>query len=296
LTIDQLTVLQAIVETGSFRAAAARLNKSQPALSVSIKNLESEYGIEIFDRSTYRPKLTEQGRVILLASKSVLNAVQRMDQIGRELGDLKIETAITVAVDPLIDLNWIELIALECARPAAPVRLVLTKTLLDGSIKHLVNGTADLALAPAPTDPSAVEMIPIQEVKLVTSVSKRLLAEKHQADLDFLSQHPQIFVYENLNDESPPSQLPRALHTEGQKIYVPDHFTKLRMISAGIGWGRISTSELAADKTLVAVPEKVSPSAQFKMCAMRAKHRGLGPIARQIWNVFEKKGISNLTR
>ena len=45
MTLDQLEVIHAIVEHGSFRAAANALHKSQPALSASVKTLEAEFDL-----------------------------------------------------------------------------------------------------------------------------------------------------------------------------------------------------------------------------------------------------------
>ena len=63
MTFDQLEMLEAVVTHGNYRAASEHLHKSQPALSVGIRNLEEEFGITIFDRTEYRSQLTEQGRV-----------------------------------------------------------------------------------------------------------------------------------------------------------------------------------------------------------------------------------------
>ncbi len=49
------------VEEGSFSAAARKLYISQPALSKQITSLEEQIGVTLFDRSGYRPKLTEEG-------------------------------------------------------------------------------------------------------------------------------------------------------------------------------------------------------------------------------------------
>lgn len=61
MTLEQLIVLKAVVQSGSFKAAAEVLHKTQPALSVSIKKLEEELGFELFRRDLYRPILTVQG-------------------------------------------------------------------------------------------------------------------------------------------------------------------------------------------------------------------------------------------
>ena len=51
MTLQQLRYLMAVAQQGSFNAAAARLFVSQSTLSISIKELEEELGIQIFLRS-----------------------------------------------------------------------------------------------------------------------------------------------------------------------------------------------------------------------------------------------------
>ena len=62
MTFEQLRVLNAIVTEGTFRGAAEKLYKSQPAISNMIKKLEDECGITLFSREQYRPELTEHGQ------------------------------------------------------------------------------------------------------------------------------------------------------------------------------------------------------------------------------------------
>ena len=54
MKLDQLNVLRAVVETGSVKTAAERLNRTQPAISQALKALEFQTGTELFDRSGYR--------------------------------------------------------------------------------------------------------------------------------------------------------------------------------------------------------------------------------------------------
>src|ERR1700756_190999 len=62
LTIHQLRCFDAVVSEGSFQAAAEKLRRSQPTISSSIKNLETQLQINLLDRSGYRVILTEAGR------------------------------------------------------------------------------------------------------------------------------------------------------------------------------------------------------------------------------------------
>ena len=61
MTIQQCKYILKIAECGSFNEAAKRLFVAQSSLSVSVKSLENELGIKIFERSGNGVYLTEEG-------------------------------------------------------------------------------------------------------------------------------------------------------------------------------------------------------------------------------------------
>ena len=65
-TLDQLLVLESIIRTGSFAAAAKELHRVPSAISYSIKTLEEGLEIKIFDRSRQRAVLTTEGKRICI--------------------------------------------------------------------------------------------------------------------------------------------------------------------------------------------------------------------------------------
>jgi DNA-binding transcriptional LysR family regulator len=286
MTLDQLEVVLTIIETGSFRSAAEHLHRSQPALSASIKNLEVEFDIQIFDRSEYRPKLTDAGSVFVNSAKKTLEASAHTIKVAKELGLKKQETKIKVSVDPLASIEAIELIAHECSRPEVPVVLILDRTVLQGSHTLVLEGKVDLALAPCAHDENRIEKILIEKVTLVGAVSRKLLQEKRKPDEAFLKKNPQIFVYNKDADQ----QAPDPIYDGGRpKIYVPDHPTKLNLIRNGLGWGRISQAEFEQEKGLIAIDKKICKPIELELCLMKSKLKPLGPVARSIWNAFKKR-------
>ena len=64
LTLDQLRMLIAVAETGSFSAAARRLGRVQSAVSQSVQALEATLGLALFDRGERTPKLSDAGRAL----------------------------------------------------------------------------------------------------------------------------------------------------------------------------------------------------------------------------------------
>ena len=78
LTLDQLRVLVAVAETGSFSAAARRLGRVQSAISQTVQSLESALGIAVFERAGKTPKLSDAGRVILDDARHLLRGADTL--------------------------------------------------------------------------------------------------------------------------------------------------------------------------------------------------------------------------
>lgn len=75
---DQVRIFINAVECGSFSAAGKKLYMSQSAISQQIMRLEKELGFQLFDRSQYRPCLTEKGKYYYQNVKHILNEYDQM--------------------------------------------------------------------------------------------------------------------------------------------------------------------------------------------------------------------------
>ena len=60
-TLDQLRILKAIVDEGSFKKAADSLFVTQPAVSLQVQNLEKQLDFALFDLLGRKALLTEDG-------------------------------------------------------------------------------------------------------------------------------------------------------------------------------------------------------------------------------------------
>jgi DNA-binding transcriptional LysR family regulator len=72
---EQLEYVAAVARLGSFRRAAEDLHISQPALSETVRNLERELGVEIFERGRSGASLSADGRELLAHVSGVIDAV-----------------------------------------------------------------------------------------------------------------------------------------------------------------------------------------------------------------------------
>lgn len=73
MTVLQLKYVISIANSGSFREAANRLFISQPALSTTIRELEEEIGIRLFERTNKGIRVTENGEEFITYAKKAVS-------------------------------------------------------------------------------------------------------------------------------------------------------------------------------------------------------------------------------
>lgn len=84
MNITELRYLVAVMKWGSVSAAAKQLYAAQPNVSKALKNLEEEYNLRIFERSSTGMIPTEQGRHFIEQAARVLEEVDRLDTSVKE--------------------------------------------------------------------------------------------------------------------------------------------------------------------------------------------------------------------
>ena len=79
MNFQQCRYVQTIAETGSFSKAAKKLFLTQPNLSASIRDLEEELGVQLFERSNTGAKLTDDGHDFLKYAKRILGELDLLE-------------------------------------------------------------------------------------------------------------------------------------------------------------------------------------------------------------------------
>lgn len=95
MDLAQFRAFCAVVDQGSFSAAADSLGLTQPALSMQLSRLEDEAGLALFLKSGRRKVLSREGTVVLERARRVLAEVQ---SLGEELAQLRGLDAGTLSV------------------------------------------------------------------------------------------------------------------------------------------------------------------------------------------------------
>lgn len=83
INLRQLEVFLATARSGSTRAAADRIARSQSAASTSLAELEAELGVELFDRIGRRLHINENGRALLPKAQVLVDQAAELQALFR---------------------------------------------------------------------------------------------------------------------------------------------------------------------------------------------------------------------
>src|SRR5919205_1499741 len=89
MDLASLRVFLAVAEERSFSRAAAKVHRTQPAVSQAVKRLETDVGEILFDRSSKSGTLTDAGRVLQNYGQRLVRLAEETELAMRELRDLK---------------------------------------------------------------------------------------------------------------------------------------------------------------------------------------------------------------
>ncbi len=85
VTIRQLRIFVTVAKEQSITKAAERLFLTPPAVSMQIKDLESQVGLPLFDRTSRRFELTTIGEYFLLYARKVLDVMAEAEELAKKL-------------------------------------------------------------------------------------------------------------------------------------------------------------------------------------------------------------------
>jgi len=180
MEIRQLKAFLAIAEAKTFTAGARRVNVTQAAISMQIRQLEDEVGLQLFTRTPRRVILTEAGEMLLERARKILRehdtAVAEIAELaGAEYGRLRIGSAsamFATAQLPSILQN------LKGTFPNAEITVSSgTSQILVDKILH---GDVDIAFVSLPVDNSHVttELLFSDEIVAIAHPNHALADQK----------------------------------------------------------------------------------------------------------------------
>ncbi|WP_404343909.1 LysR family transcriptional regulator [Pseudoalteromonas mariniglutinosa] len=288
MKLNQLVILDAIVQCNSLSDAAVTLHKTQPALTLAIKNLESQLGFALLDRSQYRLSLTEKGRIFYREAKLLLDVNNELTQLAKELA-LGNEARYRVCYEQLCHMKSYNQIISKTFQRFAGTEFSISSGKRFVSLEQVNSHQADLGIGPwfdlfhATGD---LESLPIGQFDIgIVSAPHVVPAELSYAELQ---NYPCLAMFES--DLSFDSD--RLSYSHGSAIMKIDDITSLKsFLLSGAGWAMISLphcQQEIASGTLqqIRITDRENQfGAQIRVFRQYSVHHG--PVARAIWQEFK---------
>ena len=234
LTLDQMRVLVAVADEGSFSAASRALGRVQSAISQSIQTLETTLGVSLFDRSYKTPRLTDAGRAIVDDARALIVAAGALRARAQSIAE-DVEPELTLAVDAIFPMPLLmeSLKAFRSAFPLVPATLFTEA--LGGAEQRLRDGAARLAIYTVPpTRPTDLFAEFMTRIVLwpVVAADHPLAKLPGPLTRELLEPHVQLV----LTDRTPLTQNMSGGIVSRHIWRFADLSTRLDFLLAGFGW------------------------------------------------------------
>jgi len=198
MDMQALQIFLAVAQERSFSRAAAKVHRTQPAVSQAVRRLEADLGETLFDRSSKSGTLTDAGRVLQNYGQRLVRLAEETESAMRELRDLRRGRVLIGANEAAVH-TLLPLIARFHRRHsniAVDVRRVPARQIA----VEVQQGSLDFgALTFHPSVPGLLE-VPVGNDELVLLVPPaHPLAKRRQVAMDEVAREPVVAH----NDPSP---------------------------------------------------------------------------------------------
>ncbi|SAK80670.1 LysR family transcriptional regulator [Caballeronia catudaia] len=154
LTEEELSLLDAIRETGSLSRAAARLGKAPSTISHAARQLETRFDALLFDRRRYRLQLTPAGHLLADEAARLMLDVSRLTQRVKQIAS-GWEDRLWIVCDEILEFETLLPVVQAFDALESGVALRITHEVLSGTWEALRDGRADLIVG-ATNEPPAI--------------------------------------------------------------------------------------------------------------------------------------------
>ena len=172
LSLSRLRVFLVVAEELSFTRAAARLHVAQQALSATIRRLERDVAVRLFDRTTRAVQLTPAGAALVRRTRRALDELSHGVADARRI-DRQGSGSLAVGVMAGAALELTDPILAACARALPDTAVAFDPHLYDDPSAGLHAGTSDVAILRLPLEPRGLELVPLFSEPRVATLSTR---------------------------------------------------------------------------------------------------------------------------
>jgi LysR family transcriptional regulator, low CO2-responsive transcriptional regulator len=258
LDFDQLNIFLEVARHSSFSRAAQKCFRTQPAISSSIKSLEDELGVKLFDRSGGKVSLTAPGKAFLNFAEELLdtkrramNAVVEMDRVPK--GE------IIVGANEGTCLHVLPEVFAHFKKQYPDVNVSVARSERTKIIEQVLENIVDFGIVSAPVEDPRLKLVTIHrdELVLITPPKHPLNRTNIAATLEEIAAYPLLLPKVGRTRDAIESAFDQQSLKTNISMELESSEVLKRFVAADVGIGFIARSNVNGDvkaKTLAAIP------------------------------------------
>ena len=224
-------MFKAVVDAGGFNQASSVVHKSQSSVHHAVQKLENAIGVELFENSGRKVKLSPQGELMYRRATFLLDEAQKLEAIAYGLRS-GTETTLRVAVDIIFPSQLLYNVLNKVSEEFPLLRVELEETVLSGSNTLLSSGNVDIGISPFLYSKGFSEDLCEIEFAAVAHKDHPLHQLERTLTLEDLKSHRQIVV----RDSSAERKVDAGWLGAEQRWTVSHIRTSLDIITQGLGF------------------------------------------------------------
>jgi LysR family transcriptional regulator, hydrogen peroxide-inducible genes activator len=196
MTIQQLEYLIALDDHRHFVRAAESCFVTQPTLTMQLKKMEDEIGLQLFDRQKKPLRPTDAGEVIIQKARQILSEVNDLKAfVSQETDDFDGE--YTLAVIPTLAPYILPLFLPVFIREFPTTKLIIEEMQTAQILEALQKGSLDMGLLVTPLEEKHIREIPLfQEPFCLYLPKKHVLQNEDKINSKLLDSESMLFLEE----------------------------------------------------------------------------------------------------
>lgn len=188
MNLRDLKYLIAVAKEQHFARAAEKSFVSQPTLSMQIKKLEDELGVQIFERSQKNFLITKVGAEIIKKAEIILRETEEMKNIAKNSKN-PFSGEIRIGAFPTLSSYFFPKVIPKISKKFPNLKLLLVEEKTAELLQKLKNGELDAAFIAMPCDADDLEHKKIFSEEFLLAVSpKNALAKKKKIQIKDLKE------------------------------------------------------------------------------------------------------------
>ncbi|RZF31359.1 LysR family transcriptional regulator [Paraburkholderia sp. UYCP14C] len=289
VTLRQLRVFIEVARLQSFSRAGDEIGLTQSAVSRCVRELESEIGLKLIDRTTREVQLTDVGGNLVSSVSRLLSDLDDALREIREIGEQR-RGRVVVAASPTVACRLMPRVVATCGEQFPYVTLGLRDDVQSDVVRKVKSGEVDFGviIGPFSDDDLLSETLMTDSFCIVSRDDHRLAARKQVTwkDLD----GEQLVMLDYASGSRP--IIDAVMQAQGVNATVVQELghsaTVFGLVEAGVGISVLPwlALPLPAGASLVARP--LVPRAERRVELVRRRDRSLSPAAEAVWNLIRQ--------